>query len=223
MPVTEISKDQPLDTPSGQRRVYELPSDTRLDSEQHTTAGGVASAALRGFAPVATGMGVGAGIGALVGGPPGALVGAGIGGTAAALGEAALGLYDIAAPYLGTPQVPSPTGKALDVLGVPRPSTPTEQAVEFGAGVVAPGGALRAITAGRGMRPPAAMTPAQEAAAGKKFFEGIQPGRGIAGDIGELDRYRGAVTTAVERVRERGVMPKSREEFARAIAETKTD
>ena len=109
----------------------------------HTTNSGVAASAARGLAPYATGAAVGAGIGSVV---PG--VGTAVG---AAAGMGAVALTDLtstAARALGITHMPTiseGTNRIMDWLGIKRPSTGIERAVETTAAGV--GGAVSGVRA----------------------------------------------------------------------------
>ena len=99
---------------------------------------GIAASISRGAAPYA----VGAGAGALVGGPPGAVAGLG----AVALTDLTGAIYNPIAHATGLPQMPATrdlTDKALDAVGVQRPSNALERTVESATsgGLSAAGGA----------------------------------------------------------------------------------
>ena len=117
----------------------QVPHDIKLDSLEsldQTSAGGLASSIARGLAPVATGAGVGAMLGAPFGGV-GAIPGAAAGAGAMALTQLAGAVYKPFAEAFGWPKVATPqemTDRVLDAAGVKRPSTGAERAAEAMAG-----------------------------------------------------------------------------------------
>ena len=105
--------------------------------EPSTSLPGIAASIGRGAAPIAAG----AGVGAMLGGPPGAAVGAG----AMGLTEMALGIYNPIADKLGLPQAITPqeaTDKLLDLVGIRRPSTGLERGAEAAAGAASGAGGM---------------------------------------------------------------------------------
>lgn len=100
----------------------------------HTTLPGLAASAARGAAPYAAGAALGAAMGAPfagIGAVPGAVAGIG----ATALTQLGGDVYNWLGGHMVTPQEAS--DKALDALGIRRPSTPIEGAAETGAGLAA--------------------------------------------------------------------------------------
>lgn len=192
MPIKELPSDTPLDSPTS--KVTELPSGTQLDAgkpftasgkppQPRTTASGLIGSVERGIAPYVAGAGLGAAAGAPfagVGAVPGAAAGVG----AVALTDLATHLYNPIAHATGLPTLATPqelTDKALDYLGVKRPSTAAERVAEttaagFGGGAA---GAKAAERIAEQAAKPVVKAVAEKLAA-KPVAQAISSGSGAA-------------------------------------------
>jgi hypothetical protein len=136
MPDVNVPQGFTLDAPSAAKPPSGFSLDVQAATPKRptespsTSVSGILGAATRGLAPLAAG----AGIGGMVGGPPGAIVGAG----AEGLSQLALDAYNMAAPHFGLPKTVTPqeaTDWVLDQLGVSRARTFPERMVQDVAGV----------------------------------------------------------------------------------------
>jgi hypothetical protein len=112
-----------FDTPNSAPNVFDQFDAPQVAEPKTTTAPGLAASFARGAAPYA----VGAGVGGMIGGPPGVVAGV----AATALTQFGEGLYNwLGAPFghALTPQ--ETTDKAFDAIGIRRPQTWQEQSAE---------------------------------------------------------------------------------------------
>lgn len=207
--------------------------ETAPPSSPPTTVGGLAGAVTRGLAPVAAGAGVGAALGAPfagVGAVPGAIAGMGAEGLAELGGTA----YNAVARHAGWPQAPTPQqamDRFLDAIGVKRARSSVEQMAETAAGA-APFGATWADL-GKAVAE-------NSASAADKFIQSnytraIKPSVAGKGTASQLAAYNSSARSAIDSIvankaalrfadeagETAGELPKSIEQFADAIEQTK--
>jgi hypothetical protein len=231
-PFSKYAGEKPSDNPF-------LKYVSRPQVEPSTSAGGLAASAARGMAPIAAGALTGAALGAPLAGV-GAIPGAAAGAMAAGGANLAGDLYNLIARKVGWSQMETPqelTDRALDAIGIRRPSTKAEEFTEMGAGML-PFGVMPSSKMAETLGSALIEGDAKKADSfiRKAYETSVKPNTGQFKEASQQERYRYRTRQAIDSIISnrdriefadeagnvvRGELPKTVGQFASAIQQAK--